>query len=62
MIGDEVQGLLDSLAATVGRGVAVDDPEGQVVAHSVHHGEVDQVRAQAILSRSVPAEVSAWQE
>ncbi|MER7131513.1 PucR family transcriptional regulator [Streptosporangium saharense] len=62
MIGDEVQDLLDSLAAAVGRGVAVDDPEGQVVAHSVHHGEVDQVRAQAILSRSVPAAVRAWQE
>ncbi|MEV8636798.1 helix-turn-helix domain-containing protein [Streptosporangium sp. NPDC051023] len=62
MIGDDVQDLLDSLAVAVGRGMAVDDPEGQVVAHSVHHGEVDQVRAQAILSRSVPSEVRAWQE
>ncbi len=62
MIGDDVQDLLDSLAVAVGRGVAVDDPGGQVVAHSVHHGEVDQVRAQAILSRSVPSEVRAWQE
>ena len=47
---------------TVGRGMSVDDLEGRVVAHSAHHGEVDQVRAQAILSRSVPAAVSAWQE
>ncbi|MGV9775461.1 PucR family transcriptional regulator [Streptosporangium sp. NPDC003464] len=62
MIADDVQDLLDSLATAVGRGMAVDDPEGRVVAHSVHHGEVDQVRAQAILSRSVPAEVGAWQE
>ncbi|MFF5210942.1 PucR family transcriptional regulator [Streptosporangium sp. NPDC000396] len=62
MIADEVQTLLDSLAVAVGRGVAVDDPEGRVIAHSAHHGEVDQVRAQAILSRSVPAEVEAWQE
>ncbi|WP_433257157.1 PucR family transcriptional regulator [Streptosporangium sp. CA-135522] len=62
MIARDVQDLLDSLAMIVGRGMAVDDPEGRVVAHSVHHGEVDQVRAQAILSRSVPAEVGAWQE
>ncbi|GAA3103139.1 PucR family transcriptional regulator [Streptosporangium carneum] len=62
MIGDDVQDLLDSLAVAVGRGMAVDDSEGQVVAHSVHHGEVDRVRAQAILSRSVPSEVRAWQE
>ncbi|MFD8530986.1 PucR family transcriptional regulator [Streptosporangium canum] len=62
MITHDVQDLLDSLAMAVGRGMAVDDPEGRVVAHSVHHGEVDQVRAQAILSRSVPAEVETWQE
>ncbi|WP_406315628.1 helix-turn-helix domain-containing protein [Streptosporangium sp. NBC_01639] len=62
MIVHDVQNLLDSLAVTVGRGMAVDDLEGRVVAHSVHHGEVDQVRARAILSRSVPAEVAAWQE
>ncbi|MER5321248.1 PucR family transcriptional regulator [Streptosporangium roseum] len=62
MIAHDVQDLLDSLAMAVGRGMAVDDPEGRVVAHSVHYGEVDQVRAQAILSRSVPAEVEAWQE
>ncbi|MEV7011495.1 helix-turn-helix domain-containing protein [Streptosporangium sp. NPDC051022] len=62
MIGDDVQDLLDSLAEAVGRGMAVDDPEGRVVAHSVHHGEVDQVRARAILSRSVPPQVKAWQE
>lgn len=62
MITHDVQDLLDSLAMAVGRGMAVDDPEGRVVAHSVHHGEVDQVRAQAILSRSVPAEVEIWQE
>ncbi|MFJ2033094.1 helix-turn-helix domain-containing protein [Streptosporangium sp. NPDC087985] len=62
MISHDVQDLLDSLAMAVGRGMAVDDPEGRVVAHSVHHGEVDQVRARAILSRSVPTEVGAWQE
>ncbi|GAA4226054.1 helix-turn-helix domain-containing protein [Streptosporangium album] len=62
MIAHDVQNLLDSLAMAVGRGMAVDDPEGRVVAHSVHYGEVDQVRARAILSRSVPAEVTAWQE
>ncbi|WP_440099351.1 PucR family transcriptional regulator [Streptosporangium sp. H16] len=62
MIADDVQDLLESLAMAVGRGMSVDDLEGRVVAHSAHHGEVDQVRAQAILSRSVPAEVSAWQE
>ncbi|MGJ6961631.1 PucR family transcriptional regulator [Streptosporangium sp. G11] len=62
MIADDVQDLLESLAAAVGRGMSVDDLEGRVVAHSAHHGEVDPVRAQAILSRSVPAEVGAWQE
>ncbi|MFC7642584.1 hypothetical protein ACFQX6_17815 [Streptosporangium lutulentum] len=62
MIADDVQDLLESLAVAVGRGMSVDDLEGRVVAHSAHHGEVDQVRAHAILSRSVPAEVEAWQE
>ncbi|MBB2913603.1 hypothetical protein FHS43_004912 [Streptosporangium becharense] len=62
MIADDVQDLLESLAAALGRGMSVDDLEGRVVAHSAHHGEVDQVRAHAILSRSVPAEVGAWQE
>ncbi|GAA2873483.1 helix-turn-helix domain-containing protein [Streptosporangium fragile] len=62
MIADDVQDILESLAAALGRGMSVDDLEGRVVAHSAHHGEVDQVRAHAILSRSVPAEVGAWQE
>ncbi|MER5626981.1 helix-turn-helix domain-containing protein [Streptosporangium sp. NPDC002544] len=62
MIADDVQDLLEALAASVGRGMSVDDLEGRVVAHSAHHGEVDQVRARAILSRSVPAAVGAWQE
>ncbi|GAA3037774.1 helix-turn-helix domain-containing protein [Streptosporangium longisporum] len=62
MIADDVQELLESLAAAVGRGMSVDDLEGRVVAHSAHHGDADPVRAHAILSRSVPAEVTAWQE
>ncbi|SNS02290.1 DNA-binding transcriptional regulator, PucR family [Streptosporangium subroseum] len=62
VIADDVQDLLESLAVAVGRGMSVDDLEGRVVAHSAHHGEVDPVRAHAILSRSVPAEVEAWQE
>lgn len=62
MVVDDVQDLLEALAATVGRGMSVDDLEGRVVAHSAHHGDVDQVRARAILSRSVPEAVSRWQE
>ncbi|WP_248958589.1 PucR family transcriptional regulator [Sphaerisporangium perillae] len=61
MVADDVQEALEALAAAVGRGVSIDDPDGRVIAHSAHNGETDPVRARAILSRSVPPEVGAWQ-
>ncbi|RCG26780.1 PucR family transcriptional regulator [Sphaerisporangium album] len=61
MVADDVQETLESLAAAVGRGVSVDDLDGRVIAHSAHGADADPVRARAILSRSVPAEVGEWQ-
>ncbi|WP_214410410.1 PucR family transcriptional regulator [Sphaerisporangium fuscum] len=63
MVADDVQEVLEALARAVGRGVSVDDPDGRVIAHSAHHGEtdIDPVRARAILSRTVPADVGEWQ-
>ncbi|GAA3845987.1 hypothetical protein GCM10022226_81820 [Sphaerisporangium flaviroseum] len=61
MVTGDVQEVLEALAAAVGRGVSIDDPDGRVIAHSAHDGRTDPVRARAILSRSVPAEVGEWQ-
>ncbi|WP_283136884.1 PucR family transcriptional regulator [Rhizohabitans arisaemae] len=62
MIVQAAQELLEALALAIGRGVSIDNPEGRVIAHSAHHGDADPVRAEAVLSRTVPAEVSRWQD
>ncbi|GIJ70538.1 helix-turn-helix domain-containing protein [Virgisporangium ochraceum] len=57
----DVQRELDGLAATLGRSVSLDDPDGTLIGYSTQGADVDPVRVQAILSRRVPEAVLAYQ-
>jgi len=58
----ELQGLVDALAADLGRPVGVDDRRFRAVAYSSHVDAVDPVRLASILQREAPREVTAWLE
>jgi sugar diacid utilization regulator len=58
----DLQGLVDALAAEVGRPAGVDDRQFRAVAYSSHEDEVDRVRLASILHRLAPAEVTGWLE
>jgi hypothetical protein len=57
---NEVQILVDSLAARLGRPAGVDDRRFGAIAYSSHPDEVDPVRRTSILGRRAPAEVTDW--
>ena len=59
---NELQALVDALAATLGRPVGVDDRRFRVVAYSSHVDEVDPVRLASILQREAPQAVTTWLE
>ena len=50
---DEVQVLVDRLAATVGQSVAIDDPDGNIIAISRHYGDEDAYRVKLVLERRI---------
>jgi DNA-binding PucR family transcriptional regulator len=56
----ELQRVLDTLAATMQREVAIDDLDLRLIAYTSHVGKVDEVRRQAILTRQAPAQARAW--
>ena len=56
----ELQDLVDVLAATVGRPVALEDRRWRLLAFSAHTELEDRVRQASILARAAPAEVVAW--
>ncbi|MGB2712240.1 MAG: CdaR family transcriptional regulator, partial [Conexibacter sp.] len=56
----ELQGLVDALAAELGRPVGVDDRLYRAVAYSSHLDGVDPVRLASILQREAPPGVIAW--
>jgi len=58
----ELQGLVDALAADLGRPVGVDDRQYRAVAYSSHLDGVDPVRLASILQREAPPAVTAWLE
>ncbi|HEX4033799.1 MAG TPA: helix-turn-helix domain-containing protein [Solirubrobacteraceae bacterium] len=58
----DLQGLVDALAAEVGRPAGIDDRQFRAVAYSSHGDEVDPVRLASILHRAAPAEVTGWLE
>lgn len=57
MQGEELQELVDGLAETLRRSVAIDDPSMRLIVASRHFGDEDPVRVGSILNRDVPAEV-----
>jgi hypothetical protein len=59
---DPMRAELDRLAASLGRSVSVDDPDGGLVGYSVQAGDADEARIAAILTRRVPAAVQQWQD
>lgn len=58
----DLQGLVDALAADLGRPAGIDDRQFRAVAYSSHEDEVDPVRRASILHRAAPAEVTSWLE
>lgn len=58
---NDVQALVDALAAELGRPIGVDDRQFRVVAFSPHQ-EGDRVRLISILRREAPDEVREWLE
>lgn len=48
---DGLQQIVDRLAAHLGRSVAIDDPQGRLLASSGHFGEEDPMRVWAIIHR-----------
>ncbi|MCO5972696.1 helix-turn-helix domain-containing protein [Actinoallomurus soli] len=56
-----IQARLDALAARIGHGVSVDDPEGRLVAYSAHEAGADAARIAAILTRQVAPAIQDWQ-
>jgi len=55
-----LQELVDSLAAELRRPIGVDDRHFQALAYSSHHGRIDRVRRDSILSRRAPQPVIDW--
>lgn len=56
----ELERLVDSVARSTQRAVAVTDTRGRILAYSSHAGPVDEVRRTSILARQTPAESLAW--
>ncbi|MFB8388402.1 helix-turn-helix domain-containing protein [Microbacterium sp. NPDC055910] len=50
---DEVQVLVDRLAASTAQSVAIDDPDGHIIAFSRHYGDEDGYRLKLVLEREV---------
>ncbi|GAA1749113.1 helix-turn-helix domain-containing protein [Nonomuraea bangladeshensis] len=60
MEGDDVQVIVDALAARLGRSVAVDDPSIHLIAASRHFGDEDAARVRSVLDREVSREIRDW--
>jgi len=59
---NELQGIVDALAAELDRPVNVDDRRFRALAYSSHTEGVDRVRLASILQREAPREVTTWLE
>ena len=55
-----LQIIVDSLAADIGRDVAVDDRHIRWLVHSPHHEEPDPARMRSILTRRISDEALQW--
>lgn len=59
---NEVQALVDALAAELRRPTGVDDQRFRAIAYSSHSEAVDPVRVASILEREAPSAVREWLE
>lgn len=57
MSANDLQDVVDALAARLRRSVAVDDPSFRLIVASRHFGDEDRLRVYSILNRSVPDDV-----
>jgi hypothetical protein len=56
----ELQGIVDTMAARVGRPALIEDRRHRVVVYSEHTGTMDDVRRSSILRRHTTPEVISW--
>lgn len=61
MHSQDVEGLVEDVAAVLGRGLSLEDVDGLLLAYSSNQPHADKVRVNFLLSKRVPADVSAWQ-
>ncbi|WP_327320499.1 PucR family transcriptional regulator [Streptomyces sp. NBC_01235] len=62
MATSDIQDIVDEIATTLGKGISVDDLSGRLVTYSVQQGRADEARIRTLLTRSVPADIRAWQD
>lgn len=56
-----VEQEVERIATRLGRGLSLEDLDGVLLAYSSHQSSADRVRVNFLLSKKVPADVSAWQ-
>jgi hypothetical protein len=56
-----VEQLVEQVAQKLGRGLSLEDLDGVLLAYSSNQSHADRVRVNFLLSKKVPADVSAWQ-
>jgi hypothetical protein len=61
MRNQEIEDLVEALALELGRGLSLEDLDGLLLAYSANQSHADRVRVNFLLSKRVPADVSAWQ-
>ncbi|EMY36256.1 PucR family transcripitonal regulator [Arthrobacter crystallopoietes BAB-32] len=52
---------VEEIARALDHGVSVEDLDGDLIAYSSHQASADPVRVNFLLTKKVPADVSAWQ-
>jgi hypothetical protein len=57
----DVEALVEQVAQKLGRGLSLEDLDGLLLAYSSNQSHADRVRVNFLLSKRVPADVSAWQ-
>jgi hypothetical protein len=56
-----IEDTVERIAATLRRGLSLEDLDGVLLAYSSHQQSADRVRVNFLLSKKVPADVEAWQ-
>ncbi len=57
----DVEQLVERVALRLGRGLSLEDLDGLLLAYSSNQSHADRVRVNFLLSKRVPADVTAWQ-